>query len=317
MLQLFYMSLALDQTKKTKVTVIGAGRVGITAAFTMYLKNTAQEIMLYGRDKDKLIGEQSDFMDSLSFLGTTHVTVGNEMSDLAGSDVIVFTAGAAQEQGETRLDLVKKNTEIVEAMIPSIIQYAPESIVLMVTNPVDILTYKTILLSKLPRSQVFGSGTTLDTARFRYHLSQYLAVNPKSIHAYILGEHGDSSFPTLSTANVGGQLVETMNNFTHEKAFEAYTKARDGAYKIIAAKGATYYAIAVVINQLVSAILTDAGRVYPLSVLLKGEYGQNNVCLSVPCILGRKGIERIIEIPLSEEEKLKLQISVETLKKYL
>lgn len=303
--------------KKTKVSVIGAGRVGITAAYTMYLKNTAQEIMLYGRDKDKLIGEQSDFMDSLSFLGTTHVTVGNQMSDLTGSDVIVFTAGAAQEPGETRLDLVKKNTDILESMIPEIIKYAPETIVLIVTNPVDVLTYKATAMSKLPRGRVFGSGTTLDTARFRFQLSKYLNVNPKSVHGYILGEHGDSSFPTLSTTNVGGQLISSMKDFSAEKAQEAYVKTRDAAYKIIAAKGATYYAIGVVINQLVHSILTDAGRVYPLSVVLEGEYGYTGVSLSIPCILGRSGVVRVIEIPLSEEEKLKMKLSVETLKKYL
>jgi len=306
-----------SECKKTKVTVIGAGRVGITAAFTMYLKNTAQEIMLYGRDKDKLIGEQLDFMHSLSFLGTTHITVGSEPEELAGTDIIVFTAGAAQEPGETRLDLVKKNTTILESIVPDIVKHAPDSIILMVTNPVDVLTYKTVLLSKLPRTRVFGSGTTLDTARFRFHISESLHVNPKSVHAYILGEHGDSSFPTLSSANVGGQLLATMKDFSHDKALEAYTKARDAAYKIIAAKGATYYAIGVVINQLVHAILTDAKRVYPLSITLDGEYGHTEVSLSVPCVLGRNGIERIIELPLSEEEQLKMQLSVETLKKYL
>lgn len=311
------MANSFLECKKTKVSVIGAGRVGITAAYTMYLKNTAQEIMLFGRDKDKLIGEQSDFMDSLSFLGTTHVTVGSEMSELAGSDVIVFTAGAAQEPGETRLDLVKKNTEILESMIPEIVKYAPETIILMVTNPVDVLTYKAAIMAKLPRGRVFGSGTTLDTARFRFQLSKYLNVNPKSVHGYILGEHGDSSFPTLSTTNVGGQLISSMKDFSAEKAHEAYVKTRDAAYKIIAAKGATYYAIGVVINQLVHSILTDAGRVYPLSVTLEGEYGHKGVSLSVPCVLGRNGIERVIEIPLSEEEKLKMQLSVETLKKYL
>lgn len=303
--------------KKTKVTVIGAGRVGITAAFTMYLKNTSQEIMLYGRDKDKLIGEQLDFMHSLSFLGTTHITVGSEPKDLAGSDIIVFTAGAAQEPGETRLDLVKKNTTILESIIPDILAYAPESIILMVTNPVDVLTYHAVAMSKMPRGRVFGSGTTLDTARFRFHLSEYLGVNPKSVHGYILGEHGDSSFPTISSTNVGGQLITTLKDFSAEKAHEAYVKTREAAYKIIAAKGATYYAIGVVINQLVHSILTDAGRVYPLSVLLEGEYGHTGVSLSVPCVLGRTGIERVIEIPLSDEEKLKLQLSVETLKKYL
>lgn len=311
------MDAIFPACKKTKVTIIGAGRVGITAAFTMYLKNTAQEIMLYGRDKDKLIGEQLDFMHSLSFLGTTHITVGSEPEELAGSDIVVFTAGAAQEQGETRLDLVKKNTAILESIIPDIVKHAPESIILMVTNPVDVLTYKTVLLSKLPRTRVFGSGTTLDTARFRFHISESLHVNPKSVHAYILGEHGDSSFPTLSSANVGGQLLATMKDFSHDKALEAYAKARDAAYKIIAAKGATYYAIGVVINQLIHAILTDAKRVYPLSITLDGEYGHKGVSLSVPCVLGRNGIERIIELPLSEEEQLKMQLSVETLKKYL
>jgi len=311
------MDAIFPACKKTKVTIIGAGRVGITAAFTMYLKNTAQEIMLYGRDKDKLIGEQLDFMHSLSFLGTTHITVGSEPEELAGTDIIVFTAGAAQEPGETRLDLVKKNTTILESIVPDIVKHAPDSIILMVTNPVDVLTYKTVLLSKLPRTRVFGSGTTLDTARFRFHISESLHVNPKSVHAYILGEHGDSSFPTLSSANVGGQLLATMKDFSHDKALEAYTKARDAAYKIIAAKGATYYAIGVVINQLVHAILTDAKRVYPLSITLDGEYGHTGVSLSVPCVLGRNGIERIIELPLSEEEQLKMQLSVETLKKYL
>jgi L-lactate dehydrogenase len=311
------MADSFPECKKTKVSVIGAGRVGITAAFTMYLKNTAQEIMLFGRDKDKLIGEQSDFMDSLSFLGTTHVTVGSEPSELAGSDVIVFTAGAAQEPGETRLDLVRKNTEILENIIPDIVKHAPEAIIMMVTNPVDILTYKTSLLAKLPRGRVFGSGTTLDTARFRFQLSRYLHVNPKSIHGYILGEHGDSSFPTLSTANVGGQLISTMKDFSSEKAHEAYVKTRDAAYKIIAAKGATYYAIGVVINQLVHSILSDAGRVYPLSIPLEGEYGHTGIALSVPCVLGRGGVERVIEISLSDEEKLKMALSVETLKKYL
>lgn len=311
------MSNPFPECKKSKVTVIGAGRVGITAAYTMYLKNTAQEIMLFGRDKDKLIGEQSDFMDSLSFLGTTHITVGSEMSDLAGSDVVVFTAGAAQEPGETRLDLVKKNTEILESIIPGIVQYAPDAIILMVTNPVDVLTYKAVVLAKFPAGRVFGSGTTLDTARFRFQLSRSLHVNPKSVHGYILGEHGDSSFPTLSTTNVGGQLISTMKDFSPDKAHDAYVKTRDAAYKIIAAKGATYYAIGVVINQLVHTILADAGRVYPLSVVLNGEYGHTGVSLSVPCVLGRGGVERIIEISLSEEEKLKMKLSVETLKKYL
>jgi len=307
----------LRDCKKTKVAIIGAGRVGITAAFTMYLKNTAQEIMLFGRNKEKLVGEQLDFMHSLSFLGTSHITVGEEYADLAGSDVIVFTAGAAQNPGDSRLDLVKKNTEILESMIPDIVRHAPESIIIMVTNPVDILTLKTHEIAKLPRGRVFGSGTTLDTARFRFHLSEFLHVNPKSIHAYILGEHGDSSFPTISTANVGGQLITSLPDFSREKALSAYQKARDAAATIIAAKGATYYAIGVVINQLVEAIFHDARRVYPLSVPLEGEYGYRDVSLSLPCVLGRGGVVETLQIVLSEEERGQLAASVEVLQKYL
>lgn len=309
------MNTALPACKQTKVAVVGCGRVGITAAYTMYLNNTAHEIMLFGRDKDKLVGEQLDFMHSLSFLGTTHITVGENYEDLRGTDVVVFTAGAAQQPGETRLDLVKKNTEIVENMMKEIIKYAPDAVYLIVSNPVDILTYRAAKIAGLPKGRVFGSGTTLDTARFRFHLSEFLKVNPKSIHGYILGEHGDSSFATTSTANVGGQPITSMEGFSKEKALEAYQKARDAAYKIIAAKGATYYAIAVVVNQLVDAILRDTRRIYPLSITLEGEYGHHDVALSLPCVLGREGIERIIEIPLSEEEKKQLDHSVEVLKK--
>lgn len=309
------MNTTLRACKQTKVAVVGCGRVGITAAYTMYLNNTAHEIMLFGRDKDKLVGEQLDFMHSLSFLGTTHITVGENYEDLAGTDVVVFTAGAAQQPGETRLDLVKKNTEIVESMMKEIIKYAPHAIFLIVSNPVDILTYRAAKIAGLPKGRVFGSGTTLDTARFRFHLSEFLKVNPKSIHGYILGEHGDSSFPTTSTTNVGGQPISSMKGFSKEKAVEAYQKARDAAYKIIAAKGATYYAIAVVVNQLVDAVLRDTRRIYPLSTILEGEYGHHDVALSLPCVLGREGIERVIEIPLSEEEKEQLRHSVEVLKK--
>lgn len=303
--------------RKTKVAVVGCGRVGITAAYTMYLKNTANEIMLFGRDIDKLIGEQLDFMHSLSFIGTTNITVSHEYEHLAGSDVVVFTAGVAQKEGETRLDLVRNNSEIIESTIPQIVKYAPHAKIIIVSNPVDVLTFKAAQVSGLPFGQVFGSGTTLDTARFRYHLSEFLKVNPKSIHAYILGEHGDSSFPTLTSANVGGQPIATLKGFSREKALDAYAKARDAAYKIIAAKGATYYAIAVVINQLADAILRNAKRVYPLSIPLNGEYGLHDISLSVPCVLGRRGIERIIEIPLSEEEKNSLNKSASVLNGYL
>ncbi len=301
----------------TKVSVVGCGRVGITAAYTMYLKNTINEIVLYDRNKEKIAAERLDFLHSLSFLGTTKVNVAQDISDLKGSDIIVYSEGAAQAPGETRLDLVKKNTEILESVLPDLLKNSPNSTIIIVANPVDILTYKAYKLAKLKRGKIFGSGTTLDTARFRYYLSETLKVSPINIHGYILGEHGDSSFPTVSTANVGGELIEALKGYSKDMVMEAYKKARDAAYEIIAGKGATYYSIAVVIDQLVQTCLNDSKRIFPVSVPLEEEYGFKEVSLSVPCVLGKDGVEKIIELGLSVEEKEMMKKSVETLKKFI
>ncbi len=302
---------------KTKVSVVGCGRVGITAAYTMYLKNSINEIFLYDRNKEKIAAERLDFLHSLSFLGTTKVNVAEDISDLKGSDIIVYAEGAAQAPGESRLELVKKNTEILEAVLPELLNHSPNSTILIVSNPVDILTFRAYKLAKIKRGKIFGSGTTLDTARFRYYLSESLHVSPINIHGYILGEHGDSSFPTVSTANVGGELIEALKGYSKDMVMEAYKSARDAAYEIIAGKGATYYSIAVVIDQLVQTCLNDSRRIFPVSVPLTGEYGFSDVSLSVPCVLGKDGVEKIIELGLSGEEKEMMKKSVETLKKFI
>lgn len=302
---------------KTKVSVIGCGKVGITAAYTMYLKNSISEIVLYDRNKEKIAAERLDFMHSLSFIGNTQVNIAENVEDLKGSDVIIYATGAAQAPGETRLDLVKKNTEILEAMLPEILKTAPDSTIIIVSNPVDILTYKANKIAGLKRGRIFGSGTTLDTARFRYYLSEALKVNPINIHGYILGEHGDSSFPTISTANIGGEPITTIEGASYEMVMEAYKKARNAAYEIIAGKGATYYSIAVVIDQLVNAVLSDSKRIFPVSVPLTGEYGIEGVSLSVPCVIGRQGVEKVIELNLSPDEKKMMLNSSETLKKFI
>ena len=302
---------------KTKVAVVGCGRVGITAAYTMFLKNTINEIILYDRNPERIAAERLDFLHSLSFLGKTQVTVAKDTTDLKESDVIIYATGASQEPGETRLDLVKKNSEILEALLPKLLEQAPDATIIMVANPVDILTYKAYKIAKNKRGKIFGSGTTLDTARFRYYLSESLSVSPINIHGYILGEHGDSSFPTISTTNVGGEPVTEMKGASVEVIKEAYKKTRNAAYEIIAGKGATYYSIAVVLDQLVEACFSDAKRIFPVSVPLEGEYGLKNVSLSVPCILGRDGAEKIIELELSDEEKESLNKSAEALKQYL
>ena len=304
-------------TNKTKVSVVGCGRVGITAAYTMYLRNNIGEILLYDRDKEKITAERLDFLHSLSFLGTTKVKVAESPSDLKNSDVIVYAAGAAQQPGETRLDLVKKNSIILESFIPEILRHSPESTVLIVANPVDILTYKANLLARMKRGKIFGSGTTLDTARFRYYLSEILHVSPINIHGYILGEHGDSSFPTVSTANVGGELIKALKGYYRDIVTEAYKKTRNAAYEIIAGMGATYYSIAVVVDQLVQTCLNDTKRIFPISVPLEGEYGFKDVSLSVPCVLGSDGVEKIIELNLSDEEKKMMTKSVNVLKSFI
>jgi L-lactate dehydrogenase len=302
---------------KTKISVIGCGRVGITAAYTMYIKNKAHKIILYDRNKERIRAERLDFLHGLPFLGVTTINVAEDLKDVEGSDIIIYTTGVSQNPGETRLDLVKRNTEVLETMFPRLVEYSPDSIFIIVANPVDVLTYKAYKMFNLPRGKILATGTTLDTARFRFYLSEFLHVNPISIHGYILGEHGDSSFPTISTTSIGGQPILSIKGVTEEMVMAAYKKARNAAYEVIAGKGATYYSIGVVINEIVEAILNDSKKVYPVSVPLMGEYGYSDVSLSVPCVIGRNGVERIVETHLSDKEKIMMDNSVKTIKSYL
>lgn len=303
--------------KKYKVSIIGCGKVGMTSAYSLIHDGTVNELLLVARDKDQILGEQLDLEHGLSFLHHVKVSSTDNYEDVAGSDVIVVTAGAAQKPGDTRLDLANKNIAIIEDIIPKIVKNAPDSIILIVSNPVDILTYKAYQIAGLPKGRIFGSGTTLDTARFRFHLSEFLKVNPTSIHAYILGEHGDHSFPVISSASVGGQPLTTMPGFSQERAEKAYLEARNAAYKIIATKGATYYAIGAVVAHIVKKILTDAKSILPVSVPLHQYHDVNGVAMSVPCVVGKDGVEKTLEIKLSWDEKQKLQQAAETLKKFL
>ncbi len=300
--------------QKNRVAIVGGGRVGMSAAYAMLLRNTTRELVLFDRDVERMKGEQLEFEHSLAFLGTTDIIAAESPEDLKNSDVVIYTTGVAQEPGQSRLDLVKKNSEILASVLPQIAQNAPNAVYLVVTNPVDILTLKASRLLKLPKGRVLGTGTSLDSARFRFHLSQLLGINPKNIHAYVLGEHGDSSFAAVSNADVGGQRLMTMPGVTKKAVEECYKKVKDAASTIIAAKGATYYAIGVVINQLVDAILRDTKRVYPVSTPLDGQYGYSDVSISLPCVLGKNGVEKILEVPLSEEEKKLLANSISILK---
>lgn len=307
----------MQSTDTIKVAIIGCGKVGMSAAFAILLEGIANEIVLHGRCKDDIIGEQLDLEHGMAFLHSTKITATESYADLQDADVVIVTAGVGQKPGDTRLDLAAENSSIIENIIPQVVAHAPNAVILMVSNPVDVLTYKAYRLAGLPKGRVFGTGTTLDTARFRFHLAEFLKVNPKSIHAYILGEHGDSSFPVISSAMVGGQPLMSFSNFSHQKAKEAYEQARNAAYKIIESKGATYYGIAVVIAELVKNIVRDTRSIFPVSVPLHNYYGHHGVALSVPSVIGRAGVLDTLEIKMSWDEKQQLEKSVATVKKYL
>lgn len=307
----------LSPTEFNKVSIIGCGRVGMSTAFALLLSGIANHITLVGRNKSHIMGEQLDLEHGLSFLKATTIQATSNYQDLAHSDVVVLTAGSSQQPGENRLDLLKKNLAIIDSTIPTIVKYAPNAVIIIVSNPVDILTYHAYQIAGLPKGRIFGSGTALDTSRFRFHLSEIFKVNPKSIHAYILGEHGDSSFPVISNASIGGQPLTTMPQFSEEKIRAAYQKTRDAAYQIIAAKGATYYAIAVAVVDIIGKILRDGRNILPVSIPLHGQYGQHGVALSVPCVIGRGGVQDIIETKLNWEEHALMEKSAASLKKYL
>lgn len=311
------LHLKLMPYDTNKVAIVGAGNVGMTAAYAILQQGFVNELVLVGRNKESLVGEQLDLEHGMSFLPYAKVSITDDYATIVDSDVVIITAGAAQKPGETRLDLAAKNMAIIEQVIPQIVQNAPNAIIVLVSNPVDILTYKAYQLAGLPKGKVFGTGTTLDTARYRFHLSEFLKVNPKSIHAYVLGEHGDSSFPVLSSASVGGQPITTFTRFNPERAQKAYEKARDAAYKIIETKGSTYYGIGTVIASIVEKIFRDTRSVLPLSIPLHNYYGISGVSLSVPCIIGRNGVEDLLEIKLSWEEKQLLERSAQKIKQFL
>lgn len=300
-----------------KVGIVGCGNVGMSAAYATLVQGIATDLVLVSRNLAAVEGEKLDLEHALPFLPSAEITASDEYSVLKGCDVVVFSAGAAQKPGETRLDLAKKNLAIVDDLIPKILDNAPHAVILMVTNPVDVLTYRANEIAGFPKGQIFGTGTTLDTGRFRFHLGEILDLNPRSIHTYILGEHGDSSFPALHSASVGGQRLLELPDMSEQKALKAYELARNAAYKIIEGKGATYYAIGAVIASILKSIARDARSVLPVTAPLHDFYGLNDVALSVPCIVGYRGIERTMMIELSENEQQSLQASADVVRSAL
>jgi L-lactate dehydrogenase len=315
--QFFVILNAMLKRETFKVAIIGLGKVGVTTAYALLLRGLATELVLFSRELIKAEGEKSDLEHGAPFYPHTTITATDKFEDLVGTDLVIFTAGAGQKPGQTRLDLTKGNCAIVEKVIPKIVRGAPQTLILMVANPLDIMTLKATQIAGLAPGRVFGSGTLLDTARFRLHLSKSIKISAKSIHAYILGEHGDSSFASVSSASIGGKPLLSFPEMSPDHIQWALEETRKDAYKIISGKGATYYGIASALTHIVETIMRDSQKVVPLSTVLTGEYGLKDIALSLPCILGRNGIERVIDLPLSLEEAAALTASAASLRAHL
>lgn len=301
-----------------KVAIVGCGFVGSSSAFALMQSGLFTDMVLIDVDRDRAEGEALDISHGLPFARPMNIYAG-DYDDAADAAVTVITAGANQKPGETRLDLVKKNVAIFKTIIPEIAARDYQGIVLVVSNPVDVLTYATIKLSGLPLGRVLGSGTVLDTARFKYALGQHLGVDPRTVHARIVGEHGDSEIAVWSTANVGGvpinSFCELRGFYDHEASMRRIAEGvKNSAYEIIEKKNATYYGIAMTVRRLCEAIVRDEKSVLPVSNLMQGDYGLDDVVLSMPAIIGRGGIEQKVPISLSAEEQRKLEESAAALR---
>ena len=301
-----------------KVGIVGCGFVGSSSAFALMQGGLFSEIVLVDVDRQKAEGEAMDISHGVSFVGSTQVVAG-DYSDLADAAIIVVTAGAAQKPGETRLDLVQKNAKIMTSVIEQINAIDYKGILLIVSNPVDILTAVAQKVSNLPAKRIIGSGTTLDTARLKHKLGEHLSVDSRDVHAYIIGEHGDSEIAAWSSANVSGVPLSTMcemrGHFDHVNNTEAIAEqVKNSAYEIIEKKHATYYGIAMVVKRLCQAIVLDEKSIFPVSISMQGEYGVEGVVLSLPAILGEDGVECSMPISLDEKEVAKLHESADTLR---
>ncbi|WP_338022955.1 L-lactate dehydrogenase [Argonema galeatum] len=301
-----------------KGVIIGAGQVGMACAYSMLIQHTLDEMVIVDVNREKLEGEVMDLVHGLPFVEPSIVRSGT-LADGSDADIVIITAGAKQRPGETRLDLVQRNVEVFKGLISEVVKCCPSAILLIVTNPVDIMTYVTWRLSGLPSSSVIGSGTVLDTARFRYLLAEKLQLDPRSLHAYIIGEHGDSEVAVWSKVNVAGmQLFDgSFDNSTsddNKQLEEVFAQVKNAAYEIIQRKGATSYAIGLGVTQIVQAILRNQNRVLTVSTLINGLHGIQDVCLSLPAVVNRQGVTRVLNMSLTPKEEQQLLHSSQVLR---
>ena len=308
----------MDCMNYRKAVMIGCGYVGAASVFSLMQSGLFSEIALIDVDKEKAEGEAMDISHGIPFSKHMKIYAG-DYEDVRDAGIVIITAGANQKPNETRLDLVHKNVAIFKSIIPEIASRDFDGIILVVANPVDILTQVAQKLSGLPENRVIGSGTVLDTARLKYSLSEHLGVDSRSVHAFIIGEHGDSEIAVWSSASVSGvsldAFCEMRGHFHHDEAEERIEeRVRNFAYEIIERKNATYFGVAMAVKRICEVIVRDEKTILPVSTMMHGEYGIEDVVLSMPCILGKDGIETKVPISLSEEEIKELQKSAKVLK---
>ncbi|MFZ5633811.1 MAG: L-lactate dehydrogenase [Bacillota bacterium] len=301
---------------KRKIAVVGAGSVGSASAYALMISGLVSEMALVDIDKKRAEGEAMDLAHGASFVSPINIYAG-DYDDCHDADIIIFSAGANQKPGETRLDLIQKNLKVLRETLPLIIRPGGDAILLMVSNPVDVLTYAALRITGLPPNRVMGSGTVLDSSRFRFLISEKCRVEARNIHAYVVGEHGDSEVPLWSLANIAGIGVEDFCRMHGEPCLDRAAisdQVRRAGYEIIERKGATYYAIGLAVRRMCESIIRDENSILTVSGLIDGEYGIHDVCLSLPSMVNRAGRVRTLAVPLSEEEERALRHSANVLK---
>ncbi|XP_060932640.1 L-lactate dehydrogenase C chain isoform X2 [Limanda limanda] len=304
---------------RNKVTVVGVGQVGMACAISVLLRELADELALVDVMEDKLKGEMMDLQHGSLFLKTPTIVADKDYSVTANSRIVVVTAGVRQQEGESRLNLVQRNVNIFKHIIPQIVRYSPDCIIIVVSNPVDVLTYVTWKLSGLPKHRVIGSGTNLDSARFRFLMAEKLGIHASSFNGWILGEHGDTSVPVWSGTNVAGVNLQMLNpdigtDCDEENWKETHKMVVDSAYEVIRLKGYTNWAIGLSVADLTESLMRNMNRIHPVSTMVQGMYGiDDQVYLSLPCVLNSGGVASVVNMTLTEDEVAQLQDSANTL----
>ena len=306
--------------KDSKIILVGDGAVGSSFAYASTILGVGRELGIIDINEKKAEGDAMDLSDVLSFTNPKHIYKA-DYSDCKDAEVVVITAGIPQKSGESRLDLIEKNLKIFKEMIEKIVSSGFDGIFLVASNPVDILTYATWKYSKFPANKVIGTGTTLDSSRFKKEIANLIGIDPRSVEAFIMGEHGDSEFAVWSHTNVGGmplyEWVKTHSDTDEKELLDTFEKVKNAAYEIIDKKGATFYGIGMALTRIVEAIINDQNSVFSTSSYLDGEYGLNDIYIGVPSVIGKDGIKWVLEVPLTDIEDERMKESSKTLKEII